>query len=176
MVMFGPLMRGTTLIVSVLACALGACAGPRLQGGVYRSDGLAFRVGAVPPSYQSVDAGDGRLAFRDEQAKTTVLVNARCRQDGDDVPLVALTNHLFMTFTERETIEQKVEPLDGRDALHTLMRAKLDGVPKAFDVYVLKKDGCVYDFVDISSPETFERARPVFERFVLGFRTLSKED
>jgi hypothetical protein len=169
-------MRRNTLIVSVLAYTLGACAGPSFQGGVYRTDDLAFRLGEIPPGYESVDAGNGRLAFRDERLKTTVLVNARCKMDGDDVPLVALTNHLFMTFTERETIEQKVEPLDGRDALHTLMRAKLDGGPKAFDVYVLKKDGCVYDFIDISSPETFERARPVFERFVLGFRTLSKGD
>jgi hypothetical protein len=56
------------------------------------------------------------------------------------------------------------------------MRAKLDGVAKSFDVYVLKKDSCVYDFINISSPETFDRARPLFERFVLGFHTLSKED
>jgi hypothetical protein len=169
-------MHGQPLIFLVLGFALGACSGPSLRGGVYRTDDLAFRLGTLPPSYQAVDAGAGRLAFRDETAKTTVLVNARCGQDGDDVPLIALTNHLFMTFTERETIDQKVEPMDGREALHTTMRARLDGVPKCFDVYVLKKDGCVYDFVNISSPETFDRARPVFERFVLGFRTLSKEE
>ena len=39
--------------------------------------------------------------------------------------------------------------MDGREAMHTVMSAKLDGVPKMFDAYVLKKDGCVYDFVDI---------------------------
>jgi hypothetical protein len=167
-------MRRITLIVSVLACTLGACAGPSFQGGVYRTDDLAFRLGEIPPGYGSVDAGNGRLAFRDERLRTTVLVNARCKMDGDDVPLVALTNHLFMTFTERETIEQKVEPLDGRDALHTLMRAKLDGVPKTFDVYVLKKDGCVYDFALVSAPGTFDANRTLFERFVAGFRTLSE--
>lgn len=160
----------------MLACAVGACSGTSLRGGIYRSEGLAFRLGELPPSYDPVDAGEGRLAFRNERAKTTVLVNARCRKDGDDVPLIALTNHLFMTFTERETIEQKVEPMDGREALHTLMRAKLDGVAKCFDVYVLKKDGCVYDFVNVSSPEAFDGARPVFERFVLGFHTVSTEE
>jgi len=169
-------MRAKELIFVMLASALGACSGPSLQGGVYRADDLAFRVGDLPPSYQPVDAGKGRLAFRDERARSTILVNGRCGQDGDDVPLVALTNHLFMTFTEREILEQKVEPMDGREALHTLMRAKLDGVAKSFDVYVLKKDGCVYDFINISSPDAFDRARPVFARFVLGFHTLSKED
>jgi hypothetical protein len=171
-----PLMRGKTLVVTVIGWALAACSVSSFKAGIYRTDDLAFRVGALPPSYEALDAGNGRLAFRDESAKTTILVNARCRQDGDDVPLVALTNHLFMTFTNRETIEQKVEPMDGREALHTLMRAKLDGVAKSFDVYVLKKDGCVYDFINISSPETFDAARPVFERFVLGFRTLSKDE
>jgi hypothetical protein len=169
-------MRGKALVVSALAFGLGACSGPSLAGGVYRADDLAFRLGELPPGHEPLDAGNGRLAFRDERTKSTILINARCAMDGDDVPLVALTNHLFMTFTERKTIEQKLEPLDGREALHTLMHAKLDGVPKAFDVYVLKKDGCVYDFVNIASPETFDRVRPGFERFVLGFHTLSKEE
>jgi len=59
-----------------------------------------------------------------------VLVNARCGHDGDDIPLLALTQHLFMNFTERQTVEQKIVPLDGREAMHTILSAKLDGVPR----------------------------------------------
>jgi hypothetical protein len=171
-----PRMRGKTLTVSVLGMALGACSGSTFQGGVYRSADVAFRVGNLPPGYRPVDAGKGRLAFRDDETMTTILVNARCGHADDDVPLIALTNQLFMTFTERQPFEQRIEPMDGREALHTAMRAKLDGVAKTFDVYVLKKDGCVYDFVAIASPETADRTRPVFERFVAGFHTLATED
>jgi hypothetical protein len=169
-------MRGQMLTVSVLGFALGACSGSTFQDGVYRSADVAFRVGGLPAEYRPVDAGHGRLAFRDDRTMTTILVNARCGHRDDDVPLMALTNQLFMTFTERQPIEQRVEPMDGRETLHTVMRAKLDGVPKSFDVYVLKKDGCVYDFVAIASPETFDRTRPGFERFVAGFHTLPAEN
>ena len=65
--------------------------------------------------------------------------------------------------------------MDGREALHTVMSAKLDGVPKMFDAYVLKKDGCVYDFVNFSEPATFPANRPAFERFVAGFHTLGSD-
>jgi len=105
-----------------------------------------------------------------------VLVNGRCGQDGDDVPLLALTQHLFMSFTEREIVEQTVVPMDGREAMHTVMRAKLDGVPKVFNAYVLKKDGCVYDLVGIWAAGKFEGQRAAFEGFASGFHTLSEKD
>ena len=162
------------LLLAVLAFV--ACSGTTLKGDVYRADGLAFRLGGIPPTWTRLEVTNVRLAFRDEVAESTVLVNARCGNDSDDVPLQALMQHLFMTFTERETIEQSVVPMDGREVMHTLLRAKLDGVPKAFDAYVLKKDGCVYDFVLVSAPLKFEANRPAFETFVSGFHTLHENE
>jgi hypothetical protein len=155
--------------------ALFACSGSSLRGDVYRGDGLAFRLGEVPPTWRRLEVKNVRLAFRDDTAESTVLVNARCGRDADDVPLQALTQHLFIMFTERETLDQKVIPLDGREAMHTVLRAKLDGVPKMFDAYVLKKDGCVYDFVVIAAPDRFDSSRQSFENFVAGFHTLREE-
>jgi hypothetical protein len=156
--------------VVLLGCA---CSGPTLRGGVYRGDGLTFRVGEIPPSWTKLSVAHTRLAFRDEAAEASILVNAGCGKDGEDVPLLALTQQLFMSFTERKLLEQKVMAMDGREAMHSVLSAKLDGVPKTFDAYVLKKDGCVYDFVCISGPSTFEQNRAKFEQFVAGFHTLS---
>ncbi len=166
-------MRGfaTALALSLLA----ACSGARLEGGVYRAAGVAFRVGEVPASWRALDVSGARVAFRDDAAGATTFVNARCGEPGDDAPLVALTQHLFFLLTDRQVDEQGVVPFDGREALHTRMRARLDGVPKAYDVYVLKKDGCVYDLVQIAEPERAERARPAFEAFARGFRALGDE-
>ena len=149
-----------------------ACASSGFDGQAYRGDGMTFRVGPVPPTWRRVEVDQSLLAFRDDNARTTVAVNGRCGQDGDDVPLTALTAHLFLHFTERRMLEQKLVQMDGREALRTELVAKLDGVPKHFTVLVLKKDGCVYDFLHISDdgatgdPESFER-------FVRGFATLS---
>jgi hypothetical protein len=100
-----------------------------------------------------------------------VAVNGRCGVDGDDVPLASLTQHLFLQFTERELKAQSELNLDGRAALRTELTGKLDGVPKLFVVYVLKKDGCVYDFWRISEPAAADTA--AFEGFVRGFATES---
>jgi hypothetical protein len=156
----------------ILLAWVSACSGPSLRGNVYRGSGLHFRVGPIPSSWQRLEVDHARLSFRDAALATTVLVNGRCGEASDDAPLPALTAHLFLSFTERETMSQGTVAMDGREALHTIMRAKLDGVPKLFDAYVLKKDGCVYDFVSISEPEQFAAARPAFETFVSGFHTL----
>jgi hypothetical protein len=160
-------------ILLVLAWGLACGASAGLRADVYQGDGLAFRLGPVPSSWKQLEVKGARVAFRDDPGESTVLVNARCGKDGDDVPLKALTQHLFITFTERETIDQKVVPMDGREALHTIMNAKLDGVPLSFNAFVLKKDGCVYDFVDISAPARFSANRGAFETFVGGFHTLN---
>ena len=153
-----------SIVLGLLACSQSS-----LRGNVYTGERLSFRIGEVPPTWQRLETNGASLAFRDDPAEVTVLVNARCGRADEDVPLSALTRQLFMTFTEREVVEQKTIPMDGREALQTILRAKLDGVPKMFDVYVLKKDGCVYDFVAVGAPGTFRVARPVFERFVGGF-------
>jgi hypothetical protein len=156
----------------VLFAAVGGCGGTRFDGTTYRGNGLAFRVGPIPPTWTRLDVSHAALAFRDETRDATVAVNGRCGTDGEDVPLSALTQHLFIQFTEREILEQRVVSIDGREAMNTVLIAKLDGVPKKFDVWVLKKDGCVYDFYYIARPDRFGQGMAEFDRFVQGFATV----
>jgi hypothetical protein len=167
-----PLLRGALLALSLAAAAGGCGKSASFDGRVYRDETLAFQVGPAPRTWHQLETSHGLLAFRDEGQNATVLVNGRCGKDGDDVPLTALVAHLFMRFTERTVEEDEVVPFDGREAKRVVLSAKLDGVPKRFEAVVLKKDGCVYDFVLVTPPETFTAARPGFDAFVNGFRTL----
>ncbi len=159
------MFRAVPLLVGLVAVA---CSSSTFDGQVYRSGELTFRVGPVPGSWQQIEAENTLLAFRDRGAGATVAVNGRCGKDGDDVPLESLTHHLFLHFTERQIKSQERLGLDGRDALRTVLLAKLDGVPKHFTVVVLKKDGCVYDFLRIGHDAAGLEG---FERFVQGFST-----
>ncbi|MBK8252165.1 MAG: hypothetical protein IPK82_05790 [Polyangiaceae bacterium] len=167
-------MRGTRshkwLCLAAFSAVI-AC-GPSFDGAVYRGDGFAFRVPERPASWTQLSAEGAALAYRDDSSNATVAVNARCGKDSDDVPLAALTRHLFIQFTEREVTTEEVVPFDGREALHTVMTAKLDGVPKSFDVWVMKKDGCVFDLLLIAAPEKFPAAAAEFRKFVSGFATV----
>ncbi len=163
-----------------LLCALiglcAACGGARStwDGGIYRSGDVAFRLTApLPAGWQAITLERASLAYRDDAHDASALVNARCGSKDGDTPLLALTNHLLMGTTEREIAMQETIPFDAREALHTRMSAKLDGVPRSFDIFVLKKDGCVYDFVYVGLPSLADDGARPFEDFVRGFHTLA---
>lgn len=157
--------------VSVCASTL-CCASSGFDGRVYHDGDMRFRVGQVPGSWRAIEVDDARLAFRDDTANATVALNGRCKVDGDDVPLASLTQHLFLEFTDRTQVSQAPVSLDGREALRTEVNAALDGVKKQYLVYVLKKDGCVYDFMYIADQSADAASRARFEQFVQGFATL----
>ena len=139
--------------------------------GVLRKGGLAVRVGPVPSGWRRIQVDGADLAFRDDERSGSALFNVRCGQRDDDAPLTALTQHLIMGTTEREFDAQDTVPFDGREALHSLLRAKLDGVPMQYDIYVMKKDGCVYDLVYVAPPGRFATGAAAFEPFATGLRS-----
>lgn len=163
------------LLGSAVAGTAG-CSSGGLQNGVYRGEGFAFRIETPSAGWKRLEAtAPTRLAYRNDRSNATVVVNARCGKDGDDVPLIALTNHLFLMFTDREIVTQQVVPFDDREAMHTVMNAKLDGVPMTYDVWVLKKDGCVYDLLYMAPESGFAEAHASFEQMVRGFTTVDVE-
>jgi hypothetical protein len=188
--------RGLTTgyLAFAFAFAIGCgSATPRLEAGVYREGAIAFRVGDVPSAWRAVHVDGATLAYRDEAHRASILLDGRCYRKDDDVPLLALTDHLVMGTTGREFASQDTLSFDGRDALHSRLRAKLDGVPMDYDIFVLKKDGCVYDFVyvaepgptssdanaakdatkDAVTPAALDDGTSAFERFTGTFHTLA---
>jgi hypothetical protein len=168
--------RGCAAVIFALFALSAACGGTTTRvafdGSTYRSGPIAFQLGGVPSSWRRLEVTSASLAWRDEGRGASVLLNARCRKSDEDTPLVALTNHLLMGSTEREFRSQAAEPFDRREALHTRVGAKWDGVPLELDVFVMKKDGCVYDFVYLCPPDQIEAGAVEFESFVHGFHTL----
>lgn len=162
--------------MALVACmiGLGGCGGPRLRGSEYRDDEAHYRIGPVGTGWTSLAVDDDNdLAWHDPANAAVIQVNSTC-DPGADVPLSVLTNHLLAGFTAREFQEQTVVPLDGREALRTHAVARLDGVPRELLFYVMKKDGCIYDFALVTpTGEAFEQALVSFEPFVLGFSTAS---
>ena len=150
-----------------------ACGNSSWDGHVFRGNNMEFRAGQVPAGWRRIEDDSSLLTFRDAGRDLLVTVNGHCGKDGDDVPLQALTQHLFVYFTDRNVIEQRVVTLDGRDALRTELSAKLDGVARHFIVYVMKKNGCVYDFILIGAPNVQTATKAEFDNFVLGFGTQS---
>ena len=98
-----------------------------------------------------------------------IAINATC-SGHEDPTLEVLTNHLVIGFTDREWVSKKKFELDGREAMRSLVHARLDGVSTSLDLVVLKKNGCVHDFTYVS-PVGQEAAHQVeFDALVAGFK------
>jgi hypothetical protein len=168
------MLRRRVLLLAALAFGvLAACAhADSFEAGVLRKGELTVRIGPVPPEWRRVRIVGADLAYRDPSREGSVLFDVRCGRSAD-APLPVLTEHLIMGTTDRDFVEQTTIPFDRREALHTLMRAKLDGVPMQYDIYVMKKDLCVFDLVYVAPPERFTVGAPDFERFAVALRTSS---
>ena len=162
----------SAIAATFVAVSLTACGGATFDGHVFRSDEVSFRVANTPEEWHPIDAEGALLAFRDDRTPASIALSGRCGKDGDDVPLEALTHHLFLQFTDRTVESQTRIQLDGREALRTDLSAKLDGVAKRFTVFVLKKNGCVYDFVHVTPVSAGGEGRQRFDAFVEGFSTI----
>lgn len=153
------MIRVAALVVTTLA----ACA---VSQGSYR-DG---RFTSASASYQLTPPGEGwrevtvptaNVAWHNRALAASLLVNSHC-EGVADVPLQGLTSDLLMGLTEREILSQQRVASSQREALRSTASGKLDGVARKLELFVLKKDGCVYDIVLDASPAHFETARTAF--------------
>jgi hypothetical protein len=167
-------MRRCKLPLALLVTAIGGCgAHTTVTGNVYHASRTSYRLGALGPRWQP-HSSDADVAFYDPELDAIIMVNSECPAE-HDAPLKVAANTLLLGFTERETLKEEVVPLAGREALHRRLRAKLDGVPLTLDLFVVKKDDCLYDLVYLAPPDTAGRGVADFGRLVSGFDTVESE-
>lgn len=159
-------------LVAALHLGCGGAGRGSFDGSIYRDGPIAFRISPAPNEWRAIGVSHATLAFRDDKKQSTVVLNARCGHLDEDTPLKSLEAHLLIGTTDREVLSEAIVPMDAREALHAKVRARLDGVPKTLHFYILKKDGCIYDFLRVSSPLDGDAHAPDFEEWVGSFHTL----
>lgn len=147
-----------------------ACGGGGLRNGVYSDAYTRYRVAELPSAWQFVSADGNDVAYY-RSGMGTIAVNSTCTEY-DDVPLSALVNHLLFDTTSRHVLVEETVTLVGRGARHLLVNLELDGVPLQIELYVLRKDGCVYDLSHVRARAVNPAARDTFLAFVQGFDVL----
>jgi len=132
-----------------------------------------YRVGAIGnewhPSSSLLSSKNGALVFRNSGTGATVSTYAACGTRYDDATLAVLTRHLYMGVTDVTIQSQRETRIDDRQALWTRWQGMLDGVPVELETVSIKKNECLFDFYYVAFPESVERGRADFYRFVEGF-------
>jgi hypothetical protein len=153
---------------------VGCASSAAFDGNVYRGRNVSFRVASVPASWSRVSLPAADLAFRDDAHDASVLINSRCHPEDTDAPLVSLTGHLIIGTTDRQLSKEETVAFDDREARHTVLTARLDGVPMTYDIFVMKKDGCVFDLVYVAPPAREGLGAAEWEAFAKGFHALPR--
>ncbi len=156
-------LRDAALFLFCLA--LTGCAHPHFDGTLLTKREASYRVGALPEAWHRVSVEDADLAFH-SAGQGTISVNATC-SDYDDVPAIALVNHLFFGTTKRHYLVDEDVTIDGRGARHVIVDCELDGVPFRAEVYLMSRNGCVFDLDYVSDRNA--QGHRAFADFVTGF-------
>ena len=153
------------------ALALAACAGKRIEQGIFHGPS-GYRV-ALPPdgAWQIVEKSRADLELRHRTGAAGMLVNGLCdpavarRESG------VLARHLLMGIRDRVEIESGEVPVNGRLASHRLLEGRMRQSEQRVRVesYTLRGDRCVWDLLFVAEPEAFEDGRDDFRRFVESF-------
>ena len=161
--------RSPFVVLSTTLLLLG-CAGVSVKNGEVNTDRTRYRFGDPGPQWRRVSLEDVDVSWVRDVTGHTLSVDSTCRDYGD-VPLQALRRQQLIGFTSADRVEQREEMVDGRAALFSRWRAKLDGVPVELGLWTLKKDGCIYDFTYTSPAGGYDLEAPSLARLVSGFQT-----
>ena len=167
---------GGALALALVSLAA-ACAGSHgtYSDGHFVSDRAKYTFAPPAEGWVEVTLPTANAAWHNPALAASLMVNSHC-EGVSDSPLEGLTSDLLMGMTEREILSQERVPASKREALQTVATGKLDGVPRKLELFVMKKDGCVYDIVLDASPEHFESARTAFAKVRDGFNVDARPD
>lgn len=169
-------MRRTARVataVSVLAAMLVAgCAGTRIDEGVFHSK-KGYRVAMPGGDWTVASGGTADLTLKHRDGRSGIVVNAGCDGARTRGSLAILARHLLAGLRDRSVVTREDVSVNGTTARHAVIdgRAADTGEPVRVELYVMRDERCLYDFLYAAPPETFDARRADFERVVHGFRT-----
>lgn len=165
-----PVQSRWRIVAPLLFVACSSAREVTVRDSTVSASNLSYSFGPTAPSWRPITIEGNDVAWLDSETRGTIHVDHTCERS-QDTPLAALVGHLLLGFTEREFVLEETVPFDGREARHAVVRARLDGVPRTIELYVMKKDGCVYDLGLAVAPDRYDAARASFDAFARGFHT-----
>ena len=128
---------------------------------------LGLSHGGLPEAWRPTTVPGTSAAWYQSEFGATIGVAVAC-EDVSDMSLHALAQQTLVGIERRETLEQSILPVDGREAESWVVKGSLDGIPILIHLVVFRKGPCVYDFELVAKPASFESARADFRAFLVG--------
>jgi hypothetical protein len=121
----------------------------------------------TPAGWKKKVQDESDQAYRLESG-SLVTLNSSCHRHFD-APLEVLTRQLLIGSRNIEVEHQDSLSADGAEGLYTNVRATLDGVPFYLDLFVLKRESCIFDFSLVNPKNFTTKDREEFRSFIKSF-------
>lgn len=174
-------MRGKIIISMVVVCLLALQAGcifkPQKYKGVisyrhqkvYLAKHQYYEVGPLPEGWERISTRARAISFYNADARSSISTDAICSRSVQERPLASMASDIASALEGRSISDQREFMLDGRGALRQRVVGKVDGVPTAVDMVLVRKGGCVFDFYDVSPAQADAAVTEAFETFFMAF-------
>ena len=128
-----------------------------------------YTVAELPDGWSRMHTRARTISFYNEGLRSSISTDAICDRTQVNRTLSSLAGEVGSALENRTVVREEEFMLDGRGALRRHYEGKLDGVPTAVDLVVVRKDPCVFDFYLVAPKGTDDTARADFETFFGAF-------
>lgn len=121
-----------------------------------------------PKRWETASKGNGDKAFR-LKSGAMVAVSSSCNRHAD-ADLQILTRHLLIGVRDVVFIRQTYMEVDGAQGLYSSVRGSVEGGPIRFEIFVISKAGCIFDFTLLNKKAISSADIAEFKQLIMSFR------
>ncbi|MEZ4751662.1 MAG: hypothetical protein R3B54_13870 [Bdellovibrionota bacterium] len=126
-----------------------------------------------PKRWESTDKGNGDRAFK-LKSGSLVAVSSSCNRHAD-ADLQVLTRHLLIGVRNVVFIRQTYLEVNGAQGLYSSVRGEAGQDPIRFEIFVISKGGCIFDFTLLNKKQISAGDVAEFKQLVMSFRYAKRE-
>lgn len=130
-----------------------------------------YQILSPEQNWKAVESGGADYAWYNKDLGGIIYVDSNCKRQFEDRPLRDSTISLLAGIATGTSISEYPILLDGREALMTIQKAKVDGIDVHIAAVVMSKNSCLYDFLYIAPPHRFNYGLNQFNDTIYSFQT-----
>ena len=131
-----------------------------------------YRLPEPSSNWMQVDPGSADRAWLQLDNHAVIYVDVNCKGKFSDRSLEDSMLSLFWGIKVGDVLVQEKLEIDRRAALYQVVNAEIDGVRAHIGGIVISKNACLYDFLLISEPSTYDDNSIEFLKIATGLRTV----
>lgn len=163
------LKKGTRLFYLLWFFYLGACVSVEIKTPpITKSDGYEIKAPTKPFIKHGSNIVD--QIWKNPNNGNAISVLTECSKNADP-SLQNIENGILNGLKEVQYLSNEMKPLADRMALISHVTGKVDGVPSELKLVTLKKDGCVFIFTFVATPDSFAGDLEQFDTLIGSFET-----